>query len=216
MISLAQKNMALGQLITNAILDPRILQAMEEVPREEFLPEILRGAAYVDQDLPVGGGRFMQAPLTFAKLLSYAEITPECRVLNIGALTGYSAAVIAKLASHVVAIESSAAVAEAMRNNLKKLSISNVDIETVSSLRDGYALSAPYNAIIISGGVKHIPDPLLSQLALHGRLAALRVTAPRADVAGGMGRGVIVRREHDHFYPTEYFDAPAIFLPGFE
>src|SRR5690348_12087479 len=92
-----RKHMIFGQLYTNDILDKRILDAMAAVPREEFLPEKLRGAAYVDDDLEVSPGRFLMAPLTFAKLLDLAEITPACRVLIVGCLNGYYAAVISKL-----------------------------------------------------------------------------------------------------------------------
>jgi protein-L-isoaspartate(D-aspartate) O-methyltransferase len=216
MTSLAQKNMAQGQLITNEILDPQILAAMAEIPREEFVPELLRGAAYVDHDLPVGGGRYLQAPLTFAKLLAHAGITPQCRVLNIGAVTGYTAAVIAKLAAHVVAVEVGAAAAQLVRDNLARFNFKNIDIESVNVLQDGYALSAPYNVIILSGGVRTIPEALQSQLAVHGRLSAVRLIAARADAQGGTGRGIVIRREHDHFYTSEHFDAPTILLPGFE
>lgn len=209
------RNMALGQLITNEIRDPRILRAMTSVPREHFVPERLAGSAYVDDDLHIGGGRYLMAPLTFAKLLACAQIMPEHRVLNVGALAGYTAVVIARLASHVVATEIDEGLAQYMRDSLPPLGVHNVDVEQVANMADGYALSSPYDVIIVSGGVRSIPHALSSQLSLSGRLVAVSIVAGRPDIRGGMGRGIVVQRQHDRFYATEHFDAAAVLLPGF-
>ena len=209
------RNMALGQLITNSIRDPRVLEAMKHIPREMFVPESLSGSAYADEDLPISGDRYLLAPLTFAKLIAYARITRGCRVLNVGALAGYTAAVIARLASHVVATETDEELAEYMQESMEQLDIRNVSVHEVKNLADGYPSSAPYDVIVIDGGIQKISGRLTSQLALNGRLVAVRVIAKRPDAPGGMGRGIVVQRQHDHFYTTEHFDAPAVVLPGF-
>lgn len=213
--SSARKNMELGQLLTNEILDAPILRAMDEVPREDFLPKPLRGTAYTDKDLPVGGGRFLLAPMTFAKLLLLAGITPEERVLVVGALSGYAAAVAAKLASHVVAVEDNAEMVAAMREHFARLNIRNADAQAVAALPEGYALSQPYDAIVVCGGVRHLPEGLLGQLSERGRLVAVRLISRRPDSPSGMGRGVYVQRDHKHFYTREHFDAACALLPGF-
>ncbi|MDE3017347.1 MAG: protein-L-isoaspartate O-methyltransferase [Pseudomonadota bacterium] len=215
--SLAQReHMALGQLLTNRILDLHILQAMVGIPREPFLPEGVRGAAYIDEDLEVAAGRFLMAPLTFARLLELAEITPSSRVLVVGALEGYCAAVAAKLAGHVVATETDAVLVAAANDHLKRLTIRNAEIKQVSSLAEGFAPSSPYDAIIICGAVDFIPEALEAQLAVGGRLAAVKNIECRPDMPAGLGRVLLVRRIGNTLQYREHFDAAAALLPGFE
>lgn len=209
------RNMILGQLITNEIKDQQVLQAMADVPRELFVPNDIQGAAYVDEDMHIGKGRFLPAPLTCARLLQYAEITPNCRVLLVGCTTGYLAALLARLAGHVVGIESDAAFIESTRRNLQDLGLSGIDVEPVKSLAEGYALSAPYDAIIIAGAVDFIPDALASQLSLHGRLTAIRRVAKRPGMEGGLGKGILIKRIGTQLHYRELFDDATPLLPGF-
>src|SRR5689334_6960918 len=118
-----RQHMILGQLMTNEVLDPAILDAMREVPREPFLPEKLRGAAYVDEDMEIAPGRYMMAPLTFARLLDMAKVTRRCRALVVGTLTGYPAAVIARLAGKVTATENEAGFISAAQAQIQRLGI---------------------------------------------------------------------------------------------
>lgn len=212
----ARRNMTFGQLITNEVLDPRIIDAMEYIPREMFVPDNLQESAYVDEDLDVGNGRFLMAPVTFARLLHLANITPTSRVLNIGALSGYTAAVISRLAGHVVATETDPYLIEHMVANLDYLGASNVDVQRVGMLADGYATSAPYNVIIIAGAVSVIPEVLGMQFALDGRLAAVRQVSHRPGYRGGLGKGMLVKRVNNQLHYREHFDAPASATPGFE
>ncbi|MDX2113618.1 MAG: protein-L-isoaspartate O-methyltransferase [Alphaproteobacteria bacterium] len=209
------KYMALGQLYTNEITDPRLLQAMVDVPREQFLPASLQGVAYVDEELPLADGRFLMEPLTVAKLLSLSEIQETSRVLVVGALTGYVVALAAKLAHHVVATETNPQMLAQTRENLAKLALSNVDLQQVKSLADGYALSAPYDAIIITGAVEVIPESLGSQLSIHGKLAAVFKVAQRPASRLGLGRGTLVTRAANGLQYREMFDASAALLPEF-
>jgi len=214
--ALMRNNMMLGQLHTNDIADKRILDVMTEIPREPFLPESLRGAAYVDEDLAVGNGRYLMEPLTFAKLLDLAQITPNCRVLNIGCLSGYSAVILSKLASHVVAIDSDETAATQAHDHMKRLNISNVNVQHVNNMADGYALSAPYNAIVIQGAINFISEALGSQLAVGGRLVAVRNIAHRPDSKSGLGKGLLVTRLDHKLQYREHFDASCPILSGFE
>jgi len=209
-------NMILGQLLTNDIADKHIFQAMEDIPREPFLPANLRGAAYVDGDLEIVTGRSLIAPLTFARLLDLANITPSCRVLNIGCLTGYTAAIIARLAGHVVAIDSDASVIEAARGHMQRLGIRNVNLQPVAAMQDGYAQSAPYDVIVISGAVHVISEMLGSQLSIGGRLVTVRNVASHPAFGGGLGKGLRVLRLDHKLQYREHFDASTPVLPGFE
>ncbi len=215
-MSAKSHNMILGQLITNEVLDTRILQALNEVPRETFLPPNLQGAAYVDDDMHIGNGRFLISPLTFARLLQLAEITPHCRVLNIGCLTGYTTAILAKLAGHVVATDIDPTLISQSQTNLDGLGISDVNFQYVHSLTEGYALSAPYDAIVISGAVDYIPDALATQLSLNGRLVAVRRVSKRPGISGGLGKGIVIRRIATQLHYREMYDDATPLLPGFE
>lgn len=214
--SVQANHMVLGQLYTNAINDKRVLQAMVDVPRELFLPEGLRGSAYVDEDLPLGKDRYMLEPLSAARLIAYADISESSRVMVIGVYNGYVAALAAKIAHHVVATDTDTTALESAKVNLEKLSLSNVNLQTVKSLADGYALSAPYDAIIIAGAVEFIPESLASQLSIHGRLTAIRNVASRPGMQGGLGKGVIVTRAAGQLQHRDIFDASTPLLPGFK
>lgn len=211
-----RKNMILGQLFTNDIANKHIFSAMAQVPREAFVPEKLHGVAYVDEDLDMGNGRYLMEPLTFAKLLDMAEITPSCRVLNIGCYTGYSAAILAKLSALVVAIETDAGALEEARLHMNALKITNVNLQSVKTLADGYAPSGPYDVIVIQGAINFISEALAAQLAPGGRLVTVRNVASRPGTEGGLGKGLLIRRVEQKLQYREYFDASCALLPGFE
>jgi protein-L-isoaspartate(D-aspartate) O-methyltransferase len=209
-------NMVLGQIITNDVLDKRILTALNTVKREDFLPAHLHGCAYVDEDLDVGNGRFLLEPLTFARMLQLAELTPACRVLCVGTLSGYSAAVLAWLASHIVATEIDGDYTAQTRANLAKLKLTNVDVQHVKSLADGYAMSAPYDVILINGAIDFVPEDLASQLSMHGRLVAVHRKSLRPGSKMGLGKILLVKRAGNQLQSREYFDSGAALLPNFE
>lgn len=211
-----RRNMILGQLFTNDIENRDIFSAMVSVPREAFVPERLHGSAYVDENLDVGGGRFLMAPLTFAKLLDLAQITPSCRVLNIGCHTGYSAAIISKLASMVVATEMDSAALEQARLHLNHMRATNVSLQQVRALTEGYSPAAPYEVIVINGAINFISESLAAQLAPGGRLVCIRNVSTRPGVSGGLGKGLLIKRIDQKLQYREYFDAGCSLLPGFE
>ncbi|MBY0407625.1 MAG: protein-L-isoaspartate O-methyltransferase [Rickettsiales bacterium] len=211
-----RKNMILGQLFTNDIANKHIFNAMAHVPREAFVPEKLHGAAYVDEDLDVGNGRFLMEPLTFAKLLDMAELTPSDRVLNIGCHTGYSAAVLSRLCAMVVATDTDAAALEEARLHMGQMHVTNVNLQAVSSMAEGYLASAPYDVIVIQGAINFISEKLAGQLAPGGRLVTVRNVSTRPGVSRGLGKGLLIRRVEHKLQYREYFDASCALLPGFE
>lgn len=210
-----RRNMILGQLFTNEISSRDIFSAMVNIPREAFVPERLHGAAYVDEDLDVGGGRFLMAPLTFAKLLDLAEITPSCRVLNIGCHTGYSAAVISRLAAMVIATDIDTAALEQARLHMNHMHLTNVTLHPVKSLADGYAPAAPYDVIVIHGAINFISEQLAAQLAVGGRLVTVRQVMNGPGLPGGLGKGLLIKRIDQKLQYREFFDAGSPLLPGF-
>jgi protein-L-isoaspartate(D-aspartate) O-methyltransferase len=216
LLKASARNMILGQLMTNDVLDERILQAMMDTPREQFVSANLRGAAYVDEDMEIAPGRYLMAPLTFAMLLGMTNIVPSSRVLVIGCLTGYAAAVAARLAKSVVAVDiDDAAIAETIRH-MEQSGLNNVHPYKTESLAEGYGMSAPYDVIIICGSVESIPEALGAQLAEGGRLVTVRNVAVRPDSKAGLGKGLLVEKIDGELQYREQFDASSALLPGFE
>ena len=207
-------NMVESQVRPSDVTDRRIIQAMLALPRELFVPSAARATAYMDADLTVvpadgyGPGRRLLAPRTFAKLLQLAQIEADAIVLDIGCLGGYSSAVIAALAQTVIGLETDAKLAGQATRTLSELGINNIVVET-GALVEGFAKEAPYDAIVVEGGVEQIPDALLDQLKDGGSLVAI-------DVSGRQGRGTVWRRIGMTFDCRPVFDASAVLLPGFE
>lgn len=209
-------NMILGQLLTGDVTNKRLLRAMTDIIRPPFFPPSLQGVSYVDEDIEIAPGRYEMAPLTFARLLDLAHITPSCRVLAIGTLTGYTAAVISRLCAQVIATETDKAMAEEARSQMSRMQIANVDIKTVPSLAQGYAAGAPFDVIFIHGAISYLPDMLGQQLATQGRLVTVFNRATRPGMKGGLGKGLLVKRLDNKLQYREHFDAASNVLPGFE
>jgi protein-L-isoaspartate(D-aspartate) O-methyltransferase len=175
----ARRHMIDGQLRPNRVNSAALLDAMAEVPRELFVPAKARGIAYIDADLPLGGGRFLMEALTFARLIQAAGPLRHDTVLDVGAATGYSSAVLARLAASVVALEHDKALADQAASNLKQLGADNVQVVS-GPLGEGHLKRAPYNVILVNGAVEQVPDALLGQLAEGGRLVTVIGSGPVA------------------------------------
>lgn len=195
----ARRMMVDGQVRTADVTDLNIIAAIQDVPRERFAPG-REAIAYLDIDLPVSAGRSLLKPMVFAKLLQAAEIGPNDTVLDIGCATGYSAAVMAQLAAHVVALDETA---EAPM----LAGVSNVTI-TAGSLPAGYEKAAPYDVIMLEGSAEVVPPALFGQLKEGGRLLAIVGRMP-------MGKATIYRMSGGHVSAHELFDAAAPALNGF-
>jgi protein-L-isoaspartate(D-aspartate) O-methyltransferase len=159
-----------SQVRPNGITDHRILAAMAEIPRENFVPAGRRDIAYVDDDLEIAPGRYLTEPMVFARLVQLAAIKPVDRILHVGAATGYGTAVLARLGAHVVGLESDAGLAAAARGNLA--GESGVSIAE-GGLAEGRKADGPFDVIIVEGRIADEPQALLAQLADGGRLVAV-------------------------------------------
>jgi len=209
----ARLNMIDCQLRPNQVVDPLVLAAMGALPREAFVPKARRGIAYVDEDLALGGGRYLMEPLVLARLLQAAAVEPGDTVLLVGCGCGYDAAVLAQLASAVVALESDAELAAAATATLAELGVDNVAV-VEAPLGDGYAQQAPYDVILIGGTVPEVPRAVLDQLnPAGGRLVA--VVGADSGPAGDMGKAVLWRRDDGAYSHCALFDAGTPALPGF-
>jgi protein-L-isoaspartate(D-aspartate) O-methyltransferase len=204
----ARLNMVEGQIRTNKVTDANVLDAFLTVPRERFVPDALTGSAYVDEDIPLGGGRYLTEPLVLARLLQLAEIGPGDGVLEIGAATGYATAILSRFAGRVIAVESDVRLAGLARQRLQELGAGNVTL-LEGRLEEGYPAGAPYEAIVFSGAVASVPEAIARQLAEGGRLVA--VTRPHA----GMGQAVVMTRTAGVLSQRPVFDAGVALLPGF-
>ncbi len=202
----ARRHMVDGQVRTADVTDLRIQAAMLEIPRERFLPAAAAGLAYLDLDVPAGeGGRRMPKPMVLAKLIHAAEIADTARVLDVGCTTGYGAAVLARLAAEVVALEVDAKLADVARTHLADTP--HVKVVT-GPLADGWPGAGPYDVIVLEGASEIAPESLFGQLKDGGRLVCVVGAGPGA-------KATVFRRTGDETGARHIFDATAAVLPGF-
>jgi len=165
----ARTQMVERQIVRRGVRDPAVLNAMREVPREAFVAADFQDAAYEDRALPIAEDQSISQPYIVAVMLEAAGLRPPDRVLEIGAGSGYAAAIIARIVRHVFAIERQAVLAEAAGERLRALGSRNVEIKTGDGSQ-GWPERAPFDAIIVSAGAPRIPAALKDQLAEGGRL----------------------------------------------
>ncbi|MEQ9681695.1 MAG: protein-L-isoaspartate O-methyltransferase [Rhodospirillales bacterium] len=206
----ARRNMIDCQVLPNRVTDDRVIDAMAETPREAFVPEAKRSIAYVDEALAVGGGRYLMEPMITARLLQTARIGADDVVLCIGCGTGYSPALLSKLANTVVVVESDKAMAKQAQETLAGLGIDTVAVID-GKMANGYRKQAPYDVIFFDGAVPSVPEKIEKQLAEGGRLVA--VCSKRGSAVGS---AVLAARFGGHISHRDLFDAGTPDLPGFE
>jgi protein-L-isoaspartate(D-aspartate) O-methyltransferase len=151
------------------IYDPVVLAAMREVPREEFVRPELIDQAYDDHPLPIDEGQTISQPYMVAYMAESLELAPTHRVLEIGTGSGYSAAVLSRIAAEVYTVEHFAGLAASAGERLQRLRFDNVRI-FVGDGTLGWPEHAPYDAIVVTAGAPRVPEPLLEQLIVGGRL----------------------------------------------
>jgi len=204
----ARLNMVESQLRTNKVTNEAVLDAFLAVPRERFVPPALRGTAYIDEDLPLGNGRYLLEPMVLARLVQLAGIGRQDTVLEIGCATGYGTAILARLARNVVGIDSDPQFVTQAAARLRELAIGNASV-VEAALVAGLANRAPYSVILFEGAVADIPEAVSRQLGEGGRLVA--VLRP----GEGVGHATLVVRSNGALAHRAVFDAAAPFLPGF-
>ncbi|MBE1236151.1 protein-L-isoaspartate O-methyltransferase [Phaeovibrio sulfidiphilus] len=204
----ARWNMVAKQLAPNNVTDSFVLEAMRTVPREDFIAGARKALAYADCDVPLERGRTLMAPVTLGRMLQAAEIRETDLVLDVGCATGYSAAVLARMASMVVAIEADPEMAARAESILSHRGVDNVAVLNAPHAT-GCPRQAPFDLIFIDGTLEAIPEELCHQLTDTGRL----VMGLRVD---GLARIVVVRRFGTGFGHEMVFDTQPPDLPGFE
>ena len=206
----SRQKMVDNQLRTNDVTDHRILDAMEVVPREKFVPASKRSIAYIDEDLPIGGAdtdRVLMKPHIFGKLVQLAAIREQDVVLVIGAGSGYSSAVVSKLAASVVSLEEDSDLAKSATEVLVELGIENA-VVVEGPLTKGYAAEGPYDVVLIDGAVETVPDDLFAQLKNDGALVVV-------EGLGGAGVAKRYQKSGEAVSGRFAFNASVGLLPGF-
>jgi len=165
----AREEMVARQLEARGIIDPAVLHAMLEVPRELFVPEGMRSRAYADAALPIAEGQTISQPYIVALMAMALQLKPDDRVLEIGTGSGYAAAVLSRIAREVFTIERHEGLARAARQRLDMLGYSNVQVAHGDGTL-GWPEHAPYDAITVAASGPQVPDALRTQLRLGGRL----------------------------------------------
>ena len=204
----ARANMIEGQLRPNKVTDERVIEAFSRLRRELFVPEHLRGVAYVDEDLPLGRGRYLMEPMVAARLVQALMPDRKETALVVGAGVGYEAALLASLTRSVIALEEDEELARSGRAALVDHRIASV-IYVETPLAAGHRQRAPYDVILFGGAVGEIPPDVAAQLAEGGRMAA--VLRPGA----GVGRATLATRTGGVLAQRVIFDAATPLLPGF-
>ncbi len=161
--------MVRDQVARRGVTDERVLDAMREVPRHEFVPASQRGRAYSDSPLPIGHGQTISQPYIVGYMTERLELEPGDRVLEVGTGSAYQAAVLAPLVSHVVSIEIVGPLAHSAAERLDRLGFGNVTVLHGDGYY-GYEAHAPYDAIIVTAAAPHVPPPLKEQLKPGGRM----------------------------------------------
>ncbi|WP_022727117.1 protein-L-isoaspartate O-methyltransferase family protein [Fodinicurvata sediminis] len=205
----ARLNMVESQLRTNRVFGERLLDAFETLPRELFVPENIRSISYVDEDLHIGNGRYLMEPMVLGRLLQAADIQESDVALDIGCATGYATAILARLCSTAVGLESDPGLVETANNLLSRMEISNA-VVVQGDLAAGYPRQAPYNVVLVNGGIEELPAGLTDQLAEGGRLMC--VTRPDSV---GIGRARLYRKDDGVVSNRILFDASTPILEEF-
>ena len=197
-----------SQLRPNRVSHGPVIDAMQDMPRELFVPRDMRGVAYAEVAIEVVPGRFLLTPMVLARMIAAANIDPDDVVLQIGCATGYATAVLARMVMTVIAIEENETLVKEAIEHLTNVEADNaVVVEGV--MTKGQVDQGPYDLIFINGGIGHLPDELTAQLAEGGRLVAVEMTGPT-------GKAVIYTKQADKLGRVELFDAAPAILPGFE
>jgi protein-L-isoaspartate(D-aspartate) O-methyltransferase len=202
----ARFNMIEAQIRSNDVTDARIHAALDAVARERFVPTAKRALAYADVPVEIAPGRYLLDPRSFAKALQLAHITADDKVLDVACGTGYSSAVMGRLARNVVALEQDADLVRVASGLLEGQA--NVQI-TQGALIEGFKAGGLYDVILVNGAIEAQPDALLDQLEEGGRLVAFLQS-------GAQGRATLYVKEHGQVGHRSDFDANVPLLAGFK
>lgn len=185
-----------------------IIDALLQVPREEYVPDDKRDAAYIGENIDIGAGRVVLEPRTLAKMLDALDVQPSDVVLDLGCGLGYSTAVLAHMADFVVAVDDDAGRADEAQQILSAQGVDNAAVFH-GILAEGAAKNGPYDVIILQGAVEQVPDGLIAQIKEGGRIAAIFAS-------GALGEVRLGRKIDGQMNWRMAFNAGAPVLSGFE
>ncbi len=205
--AVARQHMVDSQIRTNKVTDERLIEAIRALPRERFVPEALRARSYVDDDLELAPGRYLMEPMVTGRLIQASAVKATDMALVVGAATGYAAALLAKLANTVVALEADAALAQRASATFAELGIDNAAV-VEGPLAAGCAKHAPYDVILLDGAIEHLPQAVVDQLGEGGRMVGVAIE-------GGVGRAMLWVKSGGVLSNRILFDANVTPLPGF-
>ena len=191
----ARFNMVQQQIRPWEVFDRRVLDLLEELPRDAFVPEQQRALAYADVELPIGQGQRMMFPRVEARLLQALDIQPGERVLEIGTGSGFLTACLAKLGGEVVSLDSRAEFTKLAAERLAAQQVDNVELRTVDALAAPIE-GGPFDIIAVTGSLPALPDSLRDQLAIGGRLFAVLGEAPTMEAT-------LITRTSEHGWRSE-------------
>ncbi|MGI9363650.1 MAG: protein-L-isoaspartate O-methyltransferase family protein [Rhizobiaceae bacterium] len=207
----ARQTMVDCQIRPNDVTSPAVLRAFLSVPREAFVSAAQKPLSYIDEDLPLSEfapSRYLMEAMSLSKLIQLADVQPDDIVLDVGCATGYSTAVLSKLCSSVVAVESDEHLANQASQNLMDLGCDNA-VVTNGPLETGLASEGPYDVIFVGGSVETLPDTFSGQLKEGGRLVVVEGT-------GNSGVAKLYQLENGILGGQTAFNCAVMPLPGFE
>lgn len=198
-IEQARFNMIEQQIRTWDVLDPEVLNLLLVVKREAFVPPAYKSLAFVDTEIPLPGGECMMTPKFEARILQEAALKKHEHVLEIGAGSGYMAALLAHRARHVTTVEIKPELKAMAEKNLADYGIANVDV-ALGNGAQGWEAGAPYDAIVISGSLPALPEAFLKQIKVGGRILAVIGEAP------AMSAELITRSADIKYHTVKLFE----------
>jgi len=204
----ARFNMIEQQIRPWEVLDPQVLELLTVVRREDFVPLAHKALAFVDMEIPLGHGQVMLAPRVQARMVQDLAVQKTDKVLEIGAGTGFITALLAHQGARVLGLEANAELAAQANTNLQKAGVTNAQVRHADGSQ-GAAGEGPFNAILLSGSVAEVPQHLLDQLAVGGRLIAITGDEPM------MRATLFTRTGPSSFVTSQPWDANAPRLAGF-
>lgn len=207
----ARENMIDGQIHPFGVIDEKILDVFARVPREMFVPQKLQSVAYMDEDLNIGRGRYLMESKIHAKMLQAIDLKESDVALDIGVASGYSTVILSHLVTTVIALENDKAYIEQAEKVWKKQGVNNA-IMFEGAFEAGVSKHAPYNVIILNGAVESVPQSLLDQLDVGGRLATI-IRKSQYDVGCVT---LFLKSRSGSVSSTPLFDACTPYLQGFE
>jgi protein-L-isoaspartate(D-aspartate) O-methyltransferase len=204
----ARFNMIEQQIRPWDVLDSSVLSLLSSVRREDFIPAEHKAQAFMDLEIPLSKGRFLLAPRVEARMVQDLDLSKHDTVLHIGAANGYVTALLAHKARRVIALESDADLVKLAQANLRQAAVTNAEVVSADGVA-GYPSQAPYDAILLTGSVAKVPQALLDQLKVGGRLLAVVGQEPV------MQATLYTRVSETQFSSQELFDTVIARLSGF-